>query len=140
MFSTSKRSDIMSRIRSKNTGLERSVAELLSSARVKYEMHPKITGNPDFLIGSGTVLFCDSSFWHGRDWNNLRKRLMRGNNPAYWVNHISKNRRRDRKVTKELTNLGFTVIRLWDRDVLRSRKKCIEKIREALDAQASRCR
>ena len=51
-------------------------------------------GSPDFIVESRLLLFCDGSFWHGRDWKKLKARLAAGNDPNYWVRHIDSNRKR----------------------------------------------
>jgi len=132
MFSKSKRSEIMSKIRSKNTSLEKHTKTLLRSSKIKYKSHPKIYGNPDFLLRKNTVLFCDSSFWHGRNWNKLKTQLKKGNDPQYWVNHIAKNRKRDKVVTHKLKNDGFIVIRFWDDDVYKRPAWCVSEIKKYL--------
>jgi len=122
----------MSKIRSKNTGLEKHARKILRKNRIKFRMHPTLYGKPDFLIENKIVLFCDSSFWHGRNWKKLKKKLENGNNPKYWVNHIQKNRTRDKKVTKELIQLGYIVLRFWDKDIFKKSEWCIEEIRKKL--------
>ena len=98
VFTKEKRSEVMSRIRSKNTGLEAEARKMLRRHGIRYRSHPKLYGSPDFLLEGRLLLFCDSSFWHGRNWKNLKERLAAGSNPGYWVGHIGSNRKRDRKV------------------------------------------
>ena len=43
--------------------------------KLKYRSHPKAFGSPDFLVEGRLYLFCDGSFWHGRDWKELKQRL-----------------------------------------------------------------
>ena len=134
-FSKAKRSEIMSRIHSKNTKLDNTMKEMLRRAGVGFRMYPKLMGNPDFLIGNRLTLFCDSSFWHGRDWRRLKRRLVSGSNPSYWVNHISRNRRRDRIVSASLRKLGFAVVRFWDSDVYHQPDECIDRIRKEMKSR-----
>lgn len=123
----------MSRIRSKNSKLDLAMKEILQDERIEFEMYPKIPGNPDFLIPSKVVLFCDSGFWHGRNWSKLRMRLSEGNNSDYWITHIIKNRRRDRIVNRTLKNSGYAVLRFWDSEIYRSRTECVSRIRALLE-------
>ena len=102
VFSKEKRSEIMRSIKNRDTGIEIDTAEMLRQAEIRYEPHPKVYGSPDFLIEGRLALFCDGSFWHGKDWKNLKEKLASGNNPDYWVNHIESNRKRDRKVNRVL--------------------------------------
>ena len=73
VFSKDKRSEVMRGIKNRNTGIEIAVAELLRRENIFYEQHPKIYGSSDFIVGETLALFCDGSFWHGRDWPKLKK-------------------------------------------------------------------
>jgi len=132
IFTKEKRSEIMSKIKSKNTKLEIHMSKTLRKNKLRYRSHPNIFGNPDFLIEGKIVMFCDGSFWHGRNWKSLKKKLEKGNNPEYWVNHIQKNRIRDRKVSKELNKLGFIVLRFWDSEIFKESDQCVEEIRKKM--------
>jgi len=130
-FSKRKRSEIMSRIRSRHTTLDRRMRALLVHARLPFLMYPKLLGSPDFLVGKNVALFCDSSFWHGRNWNDLKAQLLRGSNAEYWISHIERNRKRDRQVTRRLRRMGYTVIRFWDGDILNRPSLCLSKLENA---------
>ena len=67
------RSYNMSRIRSKGTKLEGIFFSLLKKNHISYKKHPKITGNPDCLIGKNSLVFVDSDFWHGWQFNRWKK-------------------------------------------------------------------
>ena len=131
-FTKAKRSEVMARIKSKNTSLDLAMKSLLHKAKLRFEMYPRMLGTPDFLVRNRVAVFCDSSFWHGRNWTTLRRKLLAGNNPTYWVEHILSNRRRDRKISKRLASSGYVVVRLWDTEVFRTPENCLDKIREAL--------
>lgn len=132
IFTASKRSEIMSKIKSKNTKLDRSMAKLLKNSHMQFRQYPKIFGRPDFLVKNEIAVFCDGSFWHGRDWQKLKRKLERGNNPEYWVSHISKNRKRDQAVNRRLRKDGYDIIRFWDIDVYKRPDWCINKIKKTL--------
>lgn len=132
IFSKSKRSHIMSRIRSKDTKLDLAMESILKSSRMSFRKYPEMFGKPDFLIRKNLVVFCDSSFWHGRNWKTLKNKLVKGNNSAYWVSHISKNRKRDKTVNKKLRKEGYSVVRFWDTDVYKRSEWCINEIRKLL--------
>jgi len=131
-FSKAKRSLIMSRIRSKNTRLDLAMKKILRKARIRFKTYPKIYGSPDFLVGRKITVFCDSSFWHGRNWTKLRTKLRRGSRSQYWILHILTNKRRDQAVTKELRRTGYIVLRFWDTDIAKNPGKCLRQIRKAL--------
>jgi DNA mismatch endonuclease, patch repair protein len=124
----------MSRIRSRYTGLDLKMKSILDEARVEYVMYHGLFGHPDFLVRGKVALFCDSSFWHGRNWTRLEGQLSRGSNSAYWLDRISKNRRRDKLVSRHLRTEGYVVVRLWDEDIFKRPEKCIAKLREAVNS------
>jgi DNA mismatch endonuclease (patch repair protein) len=119
----------MSRIRSKNTRLDKTMRVILRKARIPFKMYPKIFGKPDFLVGEKVVIFCDSSFWHGRNWNKLRPQLQKGSNASYWVKHIAGNIARDKTVTCVLKRSGYKVLRFWDTDVYARPQTCLRKLK-----------
>ena len=66
VFSVKKRREIMSKIRGKNTGLEKIGYSMLDESKVSYIKHPKgIYGNPDAANKKLKIaIFFDSNFWH----------------------------------------------------------------------------
>ena len=73
----------MRSVKGKGTGLEKDTARMLRRAKIKYRSHPKAFGSLDFIGEGRLLLFCDGSFWHGRDWKSLKARLEASNNPSY---------------------------------------------------------
>ncbi|MGI0008804.1 MAG: very short patch repair endonuclease [Nitrosopumilaceae archaeon] len=132
VFSKSKRSEIMSKIRSKGTKLDLTMEKLLKAYKIKYQIYPQIYGCPDFFIKKNVVVFCDSSFWHGRNWSILKKKLAKGNNSDYWLKHIARNRKRDRFVSKKLKSAGYKVIRFWDDDIYKRPEWCVNAIKSKI--------
>jgi DNA mismatch endonuclease (patch repair protein) len=122
----------MSRIHSKNTQLDLAMKAALRKEGIRFKMYPRILGTPDFLLGNRTAVFCDSSFWHGRNWEKLRKQLRNGSNSDYWISHISRNKARDRAVNAGLRRMGYTVLRFWDVSVFKHPEACVTKIKESL--------
>lgn len=131
-FSKAKRSQIMSKIRSRNTSLDLAMKKILREEGIKFKMYPKIFGNPDFKIEKKIVIFCDSSFWHGRNWKKLKLQLGKGSNSTYWIAHIDENRRRDRLVNTMLRKDGYIVLRFWDDEILKMPQKCIDRIMKVI--------
>lgn len=131
-FSKAKRSLIMSQIRSKNTRLELAMKRILRKAKIKFKTYPRIYGSPDFLVGERIAVFCDSSFWHGRNWKKLKSQLEKGSNAKYWVEHLARNRNRDRHVNSTLRRRGFKVLRFWDDEIFKRQEACVRRIKAAI--------
>jgi DNA mismatch endonuclease (patch repair protein) len=126
IFTKKKRSEVMSKIRSKGTKIELKMKNALEGAGIDFQYQPKLFGKPDFLIPPGVVVFCDSSFWHGRNWSKLRTQLKK----EYWYNHIKRNKERDKIVTATLNKKGYRVIRFWDNLIEKEIEACITKVKE----------
>jgi DNA mismatch endonuclease (patch repair protein) len=116
----------MSKIRSKGTKIELRMKVALEKSGIEFEYQPRMLGRPDFLIPPDIAVFCDSSFWHGRNWRKLRTQLPK----EYWYDHINRNRLRDRAVNSELRKKGYSVLRFWDSDIENNIEKCIARINE----------
>jgi DNA mismatch endonuclease (patch repair protein) len=120
--------------RRKNTSPEILLRKLLSSAGVRYRLHPQnVPGHPDLVIRrSRVVVFCDGDFWHGRHWARRKIKLARGWNADYWIAKIERNRRRDRLITRRLKLLGWRVIRVWESEIQRNPKGVADSILDAI--------
>ena len=105
--------------RRQNTAPELLLRKALWSAGIRYRLHVKhLPGCPDLVIAAARVaIFCDGDFWHGRHWRRRKEKLEAGWNAEYWVRKIASNRRRDRLVTRQLRQLGWRVVRVWESDV-----------------------
>ena len=121
----------MSSIKSKNTGIEIRLRRALWAKGYRYRLNCNdIPGKPDIAIKKYRVpVFCDSEFFHGKDWeNSLLPQLQRGSNSDFWIKKIRRNMERDCEVNEILQNAGWTVIRLWGKDIIHDADNCAERI------------
>ena len=120
----------MVNIKGKNTSIELCLRKALWNKGIRYRKnYKKLPGKPDIAITKYKIaVFCDSEFFHGKDWEVLKPRLEAGNNAEYWVPKISRNRERDEEVNKELLFLGWTVIRFWGKEIKKNTDECIKVI------------
>ena len=127
----------MKHIRSKDTKIEIKLRKALWRKGYRYRKnYNKLPGKPDIaLVKYKIAIFCDSEFFHGKDWEDLKLRLEKSNNSNYWLNKISKNRKRDELINKELLFWGWTVIRFWGKDVIKNTDECIKVIEETIFLQ-----
>lgn len=92
----------------------------------------KVFGTPDFSFKKYKVaVFADGDFWHGKDWDAKKKKL--GANPGFWFEKIERNIERDYKVTKQLCEDGWTVLRFWETDIKKHLPACVSKVKEAVE-------
>lgn len=125
----------MSRIRSTGTRLEQSMRQLLSSAGIRFRSQPSLFGRPDFrLVGTKVVVFCDSSFWHGRQ----ARPAQFARNRRLWADKFRKNVKRDRTVNGVLRGRGWLVLRFWDFEIQRCPQRILSVIRQAVRKDTAR--
>lgn len=124
----------MSHIKSRDTSIEVKLRKELWNKGYRYRKnYNKIPGKPDIAITKYKIaIFCDSEFFHGKDWEVLKPRLQKGDNAGYWIPKIQRNRERDDEVNKELLFLGWTVIRFWGKDIMKNTDECVKVIDEVV--------
>lgn len=115
----------MSRIKGRDTGLEKRIRSELHRRGLRFRTHIKdLPGKPDIVFrGARVVVFVDGDFWHGYRFPTWEHKVSN-----FWKEKISKNRERDTKIRRKLRAMGWTVIRLWRHEVDRDIGGCIKKI------------
>ena len=134
------RKKCMSNIHSKDTGIEVKLRNALWHRGYRYRKnYNKIPGKPDIALTKYKIaVFCDSEFFHGKDWDeSLHAQILRGNNPEFWEKKILRNIERDQEVNRQLEDLGWIVLRFWGKDIKKDPEKCIETIEETIKKQLS---
>ena len=134
VLTKSQRRKNMQSIRSKDTKIEILLRKALWHRGIRYRKnYSKIPGKPDIAITKYKIaVFCDSEFFHGKDWDALKPRLLKGNNPEFWIDKIEKNRKHDQEINHILMAMGWTVIRFWERDITKHLDECIRTVEEAI--------
>lgn len=124
----------MTNIKNKDTSIEMKLRKALWEKGYRYRKnYSALPGKPDIVLTKYKIaIFCDSEFFHGKDWEVLKPRLEKGNNSEYWLKKISRNRERDDASNKELLFLGWTVIRFWGKDIIKDVEQCVRVIEECI--------
>lgn len=124
----------MVNIKSKNTSIEVILRKALWKKGIRYRKnYKKLPGTPDIVLTKYKIaIFCDSEFFHGKDWEVLKPRLEKSNNADYWEKKISRNMERDNEINKKLLFMGWTVIRFWGKDILKNIDDCISVIEDVI--------
>lgn len=124
----------MQRIRAKDTSIEVKLRKSLWSKGYRYRKnYDGLPGKPDIVLMKYKIaIFCDSEFFHGKDWEVLKPRLEKSNNSQYWIGKISRNRERDDEINKRLLFEGWTVIRFWGKDIQKNVDECVKVVEEAI--------
>lgn len=132
-----KRSEVMSKIRSKNTKPELIVRRFLFAQGFRFRLHQEtLPGRPDIILKKfNSIVFVNGCFWHGHD--NCKHFNMPQSRLEYWVPKIKKNISKDLEVKKQLRKLGWNVFTIWECQ-LKTRK--VEKTLSTLKKRISRHR
>lgn len=134
VFSPKERSEIMSRIRSKDSKAEKTVFKYLRQQKIYFQKHyKKAPGKPDIALPRKKIaVFIDGDFWHGRNYKKTVERLP----PVYWQDKIRNNVKRDQKNIKLLKSQGWRILRVWESDINRkqTQKQQLETIVQFLQS------
>lgn len=122
-----------------DTTCEVALRKLLWRNGLRYRKNVRtLPGKPDIVFHKArVVVFCDGDFWHGRNWPERRKRLLRGNNPEYWIGKISRNMERDRENDEKLRGEGWLVLRFWETDIRKETNTVAATIIEVVRERAT---
>jgi len=123
------RSYCMSRVKGRDTGLERLVRSDLHKRGLRFRKHTgKLPGKPDIVFGKAkVVVFLDGDFWHGYRFPQWEKKL-----PKFWRNKIGETRKRDRRNFAKLRRTGWYVIRIWQHEIERDLRGVVKEIVRAV--------
>ena len=134
VLSKEQRSRNMKSIRSKDTKIEILLRKALWEKGYRYRKnYDRLPGHPDIVITKYKIaIFCDGEFFHGKDWEVLKVKLKDSNNSEFWINKISRNIERDEEINKQLSFLGWKVIRFWGKDIKTNINGCIQVIEETI--------
>jgi len=128
------RSNIMAKVKGKNTLPELTVRKLLFSMGYRYRLHCNdLPGKPDIVLPKYSyVIFVHGCFWHGCP-SCRRAQVRPVNNAEYWSRKLDKNIERDKKNKKELKKLGWNVFVIWECEIKKANAdKLFRRIRKAI--------
>ena len=131
VFSKKKRSEIMSRVRSRmNRATELYLIRLFrENGIIGWRRNHPLFGKPDFVFPKERiVVFVDGEFWHGHPTRGQIPKT----NTTFWREKIAKNKRRDRIVNRTLREKKWVVVRIWQYELHNSRWH--RKIKDAFKA------
>jgi DNA mismatch endonuclease (patch repair protein) len=139
VFTKAKRSEVMSRIRGRgNKATEIALVRLLRQNGITgWRRHLPILGKPDFTFRrERLVVFVDGCFWHGCP----KHSNMPSSNRTFWNRKFTRNKVRDRLVSRTLRKNGWNVLRIWEHDLAKRPLVCIRRIQDCLRPDTTRLR
>jgi len=125
----------MSRIRSKNTKPEMILRSALFRRGFRYRLHDKkLAGKPDLVFRKyKTVIFVHGCFWHLH--KNCRDGRLPKSKLEYWKPKLTKNVERDVLHSVELKGQGWTVLTIWECEILKRLDAIVSMIESTLQLQ-----
>jgi DNA mismatch endonuclease (patch repair protein) len=125
------RSEIMRRVKGKDSAAERSVRAALHRAGLRFRLHRRIEGIAvDIVLPAARVaVLVDGCFWHGCPKHATSPKTNRG----YWLPKLAENKMRDRRQSRVLRRAGWRLFRVWEHD-------CLPPSAETLRAISRACR
>lgn len=111
--SPERRAEIMRAVRGKDTAPELLVRKAAHKLGLRFRLHAQfLPGKPDLVFRKWrTVVFVNGCFWHRH--SGCKKASTPKTNVAFWQKKFSDNERRDEANYRQLTELGWRVVVLW---------------------------
>ena len=131
-FSKSKRSEIMSQVKGKNTKPEEVVRKFLFSNGFRYRKNDRrYPGKPDIVLPKyKTIIFVNGCFWHQHA--GCKSATLPETNYSYWKEKLQRNVERDKIQIAKLKDMGWYVIVLWECEISSKEKREI-RLRMLID-------
>ncbi len=130
IFSSAKRSEIMSKVRNKDSKIEIKFRKALWKEGFRYiKNSTKYFGKPDIVMPKyKTVIFVDSCFWHGCK----KHGTVPVTSNTFWVKKLDRNRQRDKEVNRHFRKKNWKIIRIWEHDLKKKLEKTINNVIEKI--------
>jgi DNA mismatch endonuclease (patch repair protein) len=136
VLSPSQRSQLMARIRGKDTRPEKQLRSAVWALGLRYRLHKRIgKTRPDFVfVGAKLAVFVDGCFWHCCPLHGVMPKT----NREFWARKLSLNATRDADAIVLLTSAGWRVLRFWEHEIEESSAICAKRIEKLVKGKSKR--
>ncbi|KMP11495.1 endonuclease [Candidatus Nitromaritima sp. SCGC AAA799-C22] len=112
----SKRSKLMSKVRSKDTKPEMIVRRMVFKLGFRYRLHQSdLPGKPDLVFRKlKKIIFVHGCFWHKHSLPSCRLSRLPKSKLNYWLQKLESNKIRDKKNRAKLTQAGWKILIIWE--------------------------
>jgi len=133
-----RRSDIMSRIRSKDTKPEKALRSLLHRAGYRFRIHSSnLPGSPDIVFPARRkVIFVHGCFWHQH--SRCGAGIVPASRREYWVPKLERNLDRDRRAKVNLGRIGWKSLTVWECEIEKDPEAALRRSMAFLEQKAKR--
>ncbi|MGI8581817.1 MAG: very short patch repair endonuclease [Chitinophagaceae bacterium] len=128
IWTKEKRSEVMSKIRGKNTKPEKLLRSLLHKKGLRYRIHRKdLPGKPDIIfVKQKVAIFVHGCFWHfHKECNEGR---IPSSNSNFWKLKLEKNIAKDERHIEALKLAGWKVMVIWECEIEKNIKDKLDGI------------
>lgn len=128
------RSEVMRRVRSKDTKPEKQLRSALHRAGFRFRLHRRsLPGAPDIVFpGRRKVIFMHGCFWHSHRCRESSR--LPQTNRLYWITKLEATKRRDARNRCRLAALGWRSMTVWECE-LRAMEKVLKRATRFLEKQ-----
>ncbi|MCE7743832.1 MAG: very short patch repair endonuclease [Candidatus Heimdallarchaeota archaeon] len=114
IFTPEQRSKIMSKIKTRDTGIEKALRSALWIRGYRFRIQYNIEGKPDIAFPKQKIaVFCDGCYWHGCP----ICRKIPVSNKEFWLKKFEDNMKRANEVNRILSENGWIVLRYWGHEI-----------------------
>ncbi|NRG17581.1 DNA mismatch endonuclease Vsr [Rhizobiales bacterium] len=121
IYDPKKRSQIMAKVRGKDSKPELAVRRFLHRRGLRYHLHRSdFPGKPDLVFTSRHVaVFVHGCFWHQHP--GCRKAKLPDSRKEFWAKKLAANVSRDLGAQKALRDIGWKPIIIWECEIIPER-------------------
>jgi len=133
IWSKQKRSNVMSKIRSKDTKPEKILRSSLFKEGFGFRIHRKdLPGKPDIVLSKyNTIIFVHGCFWHYH--KDCKEGRIPDTNSKFWKEKLYKNIERDKKHQEACEKLGWKVLVIWECEIEKELSSVMKLIKSTLN-------
>ena len=137
-LSKERRSWNMSRIRGKDTSIEKKVRSFLFRSGFRFRKNDaRLPGKPDIVLPKyQTVVFVNGCFWHRHP--GCKYSTTPSTNAEFWASKFEKNVANDKKHTEELQKKGWRVLVVWECEVKNHFDETMEQLTKQIISEIDR--
>jgi len=129
IFTKEERSQLMSRIKTRDTGIEKALRSALWMRGHRFRVQYNVSGKPDIVFPKYKIaIFCDGCFWHGCP---ICKKYP-VSNKEFWMKKFEINQKRDKETSIKLKEEGWMVLRFWGHEIKNDIDQVVKKIEKVL--------
>ena len=135
IWNKEKRSECMSKIRSKDTKPELALRKALFARGFRYRVNaPNLPGKPDIVLPKyKTVIFLHGCFWHRHE--GCKYAYTPKTNTKFWVDKITSNNERDKINFQKLTDLEWNIITVWECEIRHEYKRNLKPLVDRVEME-----